>query len=603
MSLAPLPVVVPLLVAALLSGISSLVPRRVFDLVSGITAAGVLGICIHLASSSRSSPIVYWFGGWHPQSHYPIGISFVIEPMGAGMASLVALLVLAAFIFSWNYFESIKSLYHAVMLIFLAAMCGLCLTGDLFNLFVWLELMSAAGIMLCGYKAEEYGPLQGALNFAVTNTVGAFLSLSGIGLLYAQTGALNLAEIGRTLQAHNPGGWLISIVFLFIASGFLVKAAVFPFHFWLGDAHAVAPTPVCVLFSGVMVELGLYAIARIFWTIFAGPMANHTSVRTVFLLAGALTAAIGASECFGQRHLKRLLAFSTISHMGIMVLGFALLSPGALAGTALYVLGHGLVKASLFLCVGIVLHHQQTVDEYELRARGRAFPGVGVLICLGALGLAALPPFANFSGESLIEGAADKMGMGWVSVFVILTGAVTAGAVLRVAGRVFLGWGEQGPVARGSPRIPMKRETDKSTKATPATMWLPPAFLLLLALGLGVYQPLHRAVQRYGIEFQQTERYAAVVLDGAKLSQPIATAAEPSGASWHPVITIGLAAGLALAALFPRRLVKVTPRKAGAVLARGMLALRSIQSGRVGDYVAWFALGLAIYCSILVSLR
>ena len=106
----------------------------------------------------------------------------MIDPFGAGLASLVALLVLAAFTFSWSYFESVKSLYHTLMLVFLAAMCGLCLTGDLFNLFVWFELMTATAVALCGYKSEESQPLQGALNFAVTNTIGAFLSLTGVAL-------------------------------------------------------------------------------------------------------------------------------------------------------------------------------------------------------------------------------------------------------------------------------------------------------------------------------------------------------------------------------------------------------------------------------------
>src|SRR6185312_6607973 len=177
-----------------------------------------------------------------------------------------------AFVFSWYYFESIKSLYHALMLVFLAGMCGLALTGDLFNLFVWFELMSAAGVALCGYKSEESGPLQGAINFAVSNTLGAYLSLTGIAILYAQTGALNMAQVGAALAAGNPGNVYVIVAFVFFASGFLVKAAAFPFHFWLADAHAVAPTPVCVLFSGVMVELGLYAVARVYWTVFSAPL-------------------------------------------------------------------------------------------------------------------------------------------------------------------------------------------------------------------------------------------------------------------------------------------------------------------------------------------
>src|SRR5690348_6152736 len=211
----------------------------------------------------------------------------MIDPFGAGLAAFTSLLVLAAFTFSWSYFESVKALYHILMLVFLAAMCGLCLSGDLFNMFVWFELMTAAGVALCGYKSEEGQSMQGALNFAVLNTVGAFLSLSGVALVYAYTGSLNMAEVGYTLAHKEAGMKFLCVAFLFIISGFLVKAALFPFHFWLADAHAVAPTPVCVVFSGVMVELGVYAAARIYWVVFSGAAApSVTAIRMLFLIIG-----------------------------------------------------------------------------------------------------------------------------------------------------------------------------------------------------------------------------------------------------------------------------------------------------------------------------
>ena len=123
--------------------------------------------------------------------------------------------------------------------------------------------MTACGVTLCGYKSKSAGSLQGALNFGVVNALGAFITLMGIGLLYAYTGTLNMAEAGRTLAAHPPGEVFLLFAMLLTFSGFLIKSAAVPFHFWLADAHAVAPTPVSVLFSGVMVELGLYAMFRL----------------------------------------------------------------------------------------------------------------------------------------------------------------------------------------------------------------------------------------------------------------------------------------------------------------------------------------------------
>jgi len=195
----------------------------------------------------------------------------------------------------------------------------------------------------------------GALNFAITNSVGAYLSLSGIGIIYARTGALNMAQIGSDIARHRPD-CLIVVAFRLIIAGLLIKGAIVPFHFWLADAHAVAPTPVCVLFSGVRVELGLYGIARVYWSMFGQALRHRSAIVSAFLALGLLTAVVGALFCFRERHLKRLLAFSTISHAGMFLTGIALLTPLGLAAVAADVAGHALVKAALFLCVGIVLH-------------------------------------------------------------------------------------------------------------------------------------------------------------------------------------------------------------------------------------------------------
>src|SRR5581483_5711436 len=213
----------------------------------------------------------------------------LVRRLGAAISALAGLLMTAALIFSWRYFESVGTLYHVLMLVFLTGMCGLGLTGDFFNLFVFFELMNTAGFALCGYKIEDAGSLQGALNFAVTNTIGAFAVLVGLSMLYARTGALNLAQMGRALS-ENPPDSLVIAALVMLSCGFLIKAAVVPFHFWLADAHAVAPTPVCVLFSGVMTELGLFAAARVFWTVMAGPFAAHRPALTgLWLTVGVLT--------------------------------------------------------------------------------------------------------------------------------------------------------------------------------------------------------------------------------------------------------------------------------------------------------------------------
>src|SRR4051794_4554280 len=365
-----LPVAIPLLTAALLAAAGKHLPRWLNDAAALAASAACAVLCAVLFVRSRHEPIVYWMAGWQPRGGIALGISFVVDPLGAGLATLSALLAVAALVFALRYFDAVHAHFHVLMLAFLAALCGFGLTGDLFNLFVFFELMSAAAFALCGYKSEEPASLQGALHFAVLNTVGAFLVLFGIALLYGRTGALNLSQVGRALAGRADG--LVLVSFALLSCGFLVKGALVPFHFWLADAHAVAPTPVCILFSGIMVEAGLFGVARVYGTVFAPSLAAfEPHLRAIFLGFGALTAVTGALLCFAQRHLKRLLAFSTVSHMGILVCAFGLLSAEGISGAALYAVGHGFVKGALFVCAGSLLHRYRSVDELKLHGRAR----------------------------------------------------------------------------------------------------------------------------------------------------------------------------------------------------------------------------------------
>lgn len=607
MQLASLPVVLPLGVAALLAGAGNVLRRRALDVITLATSAAVALVSALLVTASTGKVVVYWFGSWHPvgSSRFPIGICFMVDPIGAGLACLAAVLVLAAFIFSWSYFESIKSLFHTLMLVFLAAMCGLCLTGDLFNLFVWYELMTATAVALCGYKSESPS-LQGALNFAVTNTVGAFLSLTGVALLYAFTGSLNMAEAGRTLAANPASREFLSVVFIFLCAGFLVKAAAFPFHFWLADAHAVAPTPVCILFSGVMVELGLYAIARVYWIVFSPiGLPAPAGIRTLFLIVGALTAVLGALYCFGQRHLKRLLAFSTVSHVGLMFLGFALLDPHALAGMAIYVVGHGLVKGGLFVGAGILLHRFRSVDEYDV-PRG-LMPGVGALMLAAAWGLAGFPPFATAVGAAQMEQVAKLQHREWLSAVAIFADALTAAAVLRFSARVFFKLGRGKPeVLREAPHIHTEVETRGDHYHVPACMWLSMILMLGLAIATGYVMRGH--VDRFAAQFESPDAYAAAVLNA---HPEISVQRESSyldaeySASWwwnRALAFVGMI-GLAAIGLYPRTRKRRKTNPLDRALAGIVLHLRTVQTGRVGDYVAWFTLGIAAYGALLLFAR
>ncbi|MFL5813723.1 MAG: complex I subunit 5 family protein [Bdellovibrionia bacterium] len=566
--LLPLQIAIPLLMAAILTGAGQWFPRKITDLLSMATAlvSSWIGLRLIEHTGPGQKPLIYWFGGWGPgvMSSRALGVSFSVDPISAILATFVPFLFVFTFIYTWRYFKEVKSLFHALMLVFMASMCGFCLSGDLFNLFVWFELMSAAGIVLCGYKSEELGPLQGAINFAVLNSVGAFLTLTGIAFLYAHTSALNMAQMGASLAQTSPDPW-VWIAFAFVCFGFLTKAAIVPFHFWLADAHAVAPAPVSALFSGIMVPLGLFAVQKVHHTVFAQAFApQQHQIQQVFIWMGVASTLLGGVMCFLQRHLKRLLAFSTISHVGMMMIALSLFQEQASHGMYTYLLGHGLVKASLFMIVGILLHRTGSVDEKKLFRKCLELKPANILFLTATLGIAGVPPFSTFSGHHEIEKALRETHQEWLGYVLILGSALTAGTLFRSYARIFLGWGRSTQDNFSSPQPAEgdeNRETGETPSQTPWSMILAPALLLAFSVALS---------------FESRFK-----VDARSLI--------------HAGLTLFLALALATSALYGKRgLIK--SRSPHAILLRSMASgLHSLHSGQVGDYIVWFTLGVGVY--------
>jgi multicomponent Na+:H+ antiporter subunit D len=572
--LLPLLVAVPLLGAALLAAGGRRVPRAAAESAGCAVSAGTAVLAVVLLLDS-SPPQAEWVGGWVPVRGESVGIVLVGDGPGLGMAALASTLTLAALVYSWHYFDEPprghSGSFPALLLLFQAGMCGFAIAGDLFNAFVWFELMSVVAYALTGHRVEEARAVQGALTFGVVNSLGAYTMLMGIGLLYARTGELGMTRIGQGLDAHGPPDALVLAGFVLVLTGLLVKGAAVPFHFWLPDAHAVAPTPVCMLLSGVMVELGAFGVWRVYDTVFSGPGGLPAAdVERALVALGVLTAVVGAVMCWYQRHIKRLLAYSTVAHMGLFLTGIGTLTPEADDGVALYILGHAGVKAALFACTGILLDRYGSVDEHALHGRARRLRGVAVLFVVGGLGLAGLPPFGTALGKSVTEEAVG----GPLTVLYVLASAVTAGAVLRVAARVFLGLGarpEEGDAyeTTGSGEQP---ETRHRLGRVPDTMTAVPAVLLAGSLAVGVVPGFGGAV---GHAVQEAGTGGLVLVS----------------VHWTPLgVLLGLvstALALALAALAVTR-----PRLLAA--PDRVLPLRRLQSGHVGDYVAWLLVGTTL---------
>ena len=595
-TLPALPVVLPLVAASALAGLRKQLPRPVADCLATLTAATNLALSLILLHEAQARMIVYWFGNWYPRGSMVLGISLVIDPVSAGLATLAATLTLLALLFSWHFVDAGANHFQPLMLVFLTGMTGFSLTGDLFNLFVFFELMSTAAFSLCGLKTREPAPLQGAFNFAVTNTVAAFMILTGIAFLYAVTGALNMAQIGLLLVHRHDS--LVLFACALITSGFLTKAAIVPFHLWLPDAHAVSPTPVCVLFSGVMVELGLYAILRLYAVIFQPALETRAAgLRAILLSFGVLTMLLGSFMCYAEHHIKRILAFSTIAHAGLMLTAIAIASGGpatlATAGFLIYLVGHAFVKAALFFVAGILLHRLRTASEPALFGKGSQLRFTSALWFLGALGLAAFPGFATMNGEALTSNAAESSEIHWLSLTFMLTGILTAAAVFRVGFHTFLGWGT-GPILDEASRVDELPEDDEDDDKTFWYQILPPILCITAAVALGLLPHITRQVLEAAnrLTFQPAYLHNVFRGDTPSVTLPTSLNVDLKASSTRGLIASTLAVLLALTSVFRKRL----PRRLrlGAFLEGPLVALRAMQSGLVGDYVLWLTIGTSV---------
>lgn len=335
-----------------------------------------------------------------------------------------------------------------------------------------------------------------------------------------------------------------------------------------------------------MVALGLFGVAKLTWTVFAPSAVVLHVIHTLLLDMGAASAVLGGVTALTQRHVKRLLAFSTISHVGIMLIGLALLSRDSLSGMFVYLVGHGLVKGALFMVAGILLATRGGIDEIELRGRGRGIWPAGIAMAAGGLLLAGLPIGLMDKGTELIEAAAHAAGRSWTTLALSAGAACTGGAVLRVTGRVFLGLGQ---VSGEEERSPTDEEAEKADRPL-WLMLLPTALLLILAMPGA--EMAGDFASRAAASFMHPD-VAAVLGSG---SQPTLQETPPEvHRSWKPWFSVVLAIAIASFELqrasLPSLLLTIFDRISGPVLT----LLRIIHSGMIADYITWLLIGLALF--------
>jgi multicomponent Na+:H+ antiporter subunit D len=323
---------------------------------------------------------------------------------------------------------------------------GAFLTGDIFNLYVWFEVLLISSFVLLALGSER-AQLEGAIKYVMLNLVSSFLFLIATGILYGAVGTLNMADAARKLQTlDNPD--LVSTLAMLFLIAFGIKAAVFPLFFWLPASYHTPPAAVSAVFAGLLTKVGVYALIRVFTLLFTqNPDVTH---RLILVLAG-LTMVTGVLGAVAQNEFRRILSFHIISQIGYMILGLGLYTKLALAGSVFYIAHHIIVKTNLFLVSGVVHTLQGTYDLNRLGGAYRRWPWLAALFAVPALSLAGLPPLSGFVAKLILVQAGLAVGEYVIVGVALAVSLLTLYSMSKIWNAVF--WQTQPELAPGPPRL------------------------------------------------------------------------------------------------------------------------------------------------------
>jgi multicomponent Na+:H+ antiporter subunit D len=409
--LVALPILIPLTTAA--ASFAAWRRVRVQAWLSAAGAVALLASTIALVVAVRARGVVaLQAGGWPA----PYGITLVADGLGALMALLAAIVGLAIVVYSFDEIAvpSRALGYHPLVHALLAGVCGAFLTGDLFNLYVWFEVLLIASFVLLalGGRREQ---LEGGLHYVALNLVSSALFLAGAGILYGMAGTLNLADLSLKLAATGSPGMVTTAALLLLAA-FGIKAAVFPLFFWLPASYHTPAVAVSALFAGLLTKVGVYALLRTFTLLFRQDV---PFTHALVVLVAAATMVSGVLGAASQAHVRKILAFHIVSQIGYMLLGLGLFVPLALAGSVFYVAHHIVVKTNLFLVGGVVARLGGSEELARLGGLWARAPLLAVLFLVPALSLAGVPPLSGFHAKLLLVRAGLEEGR-WIVVAVAL---------------------------------------------------------------------------------------------------------------------------------------------------------------------------------------
>lgn len=420
--------------------------------------------------------IVSWMGNWSPIGGKAFGIGLQIDSLGMFLALIITGASLLSVIYSLKYMSHDNGLekYYVLFLLLTSSMIGFVFTGDLFNMYVMLEIMTFAAIALTAFRNYKEKSVEAAFKYIVTGSLGSSLILLGTCLIYSETKTLNLAEIAVVIKAMESMTPTLIVAFSLMMVGYAVKAFMVPCHTWPTDAHMAAPSSISMILSGVMSKTGIYAIIRLVFMIFG--LASNKPVGYLILVWGVITMVIGVSMALLQHDFKRLLAFHSVSQIGYIItaLGIAIIETGevsvlAMTGGTYHMINHAIFKGLLFLTAGAILYTTGTTDLESVSGLGKRMPFTMAMFLFGAAGISGIPPFNGFASKWMIYEAGFTGSLGIVSIIAVVVSALTLASFIKVGHSVFFG--------------PINKE-HKNIEDVPTSMKIP---MGVLALGIVIF--------------------------------------------------------------------------------------------------------------------
>lgn len=412
----------------------------------------ILGVAIPLACMiGLFAPVIlngeiiaYWLGSRDIAAGYAFGIALEVDALSLFFGLLITTAVFVSGVYSIKYMERDDNIpqYYTLFLMLSGGVLGLVLTGDIFNMFIMVEILTFAAVALTAFRNQVFGALEAAFKYLVVGCIGSTCILTGIIMLYAQAHTLNLAQ----LSAVIPGNFTTStkIAFGLLLVGFSTKAFITPFHPLAADAHGAAPASISVLISGVLTKSGIYGIIRLVYFVFQ--TMGMSSFQFLLVFVGCVSMFVCVTMALAQHDFKRLLAFHSISQIGYVLTAVGLCTAMGFSAGLYHAMNHTLFKGLLFLAAGAVLHETGTTNLDELGGLSKKMPKTTALFLIGAASISGIPPFNGFASKWMIyqaafEKAAETGSFGYVLVTIIclVTSVLTLASFVKVSQSVFFG--------------------------------------------------------------------------------------------------------------------------------------------------------------------